>query len=109
MLNHEVLHRLTPGIYSMAPEPRWLGRAWAGILIGGPSAVLGYEAAGYLHGFLAREPAEIAVFCAAGRAARPGRRFIEAIRAGSGDPCRTRLDATVIDLAAQADEDGFGR
>jgi hypothetical protein len=102
-----ILHPFEPGVHSLLAQPTWLGRAWAGLFLGGKSAVLGLEAAAHLHGFLSDEPAEIAVFIdpTVCRVPRTGYRFIRAPRTGRGDPCRTRVEDTVLDLCEQAAED----
>jgi len=105
MLASELLVAFTPGLYTRGGPPCWLGRAWAGLLIGGPMAVIGMEAAGHLHGLLGYEPQEITVYSPLGIAPRPGWVFIRSIRTGTGEPVRTGLDATVIDLCATGDED----
>lgn len=99
-----LLSAVVPGLYQSGPQLSWLGHAWAGVLIGGQGAVLGLEAAGHLHE-LRPEPAEITVNVTNERAPRPGWRFIRAARKGVGEPPRTSLDATVVDLCAEADED----
>lgn len=100
-----VLGRVTPGIYSFGPGSGWLSRAWAGILLGGEGAVLGHQAAAHLLGLRKAEPDEIAVFVRVPRAPRLGWRFIRAVRRSAGDPPRTTIEETVLDLCAEADED----
>ena len=57
-LSHRVIDRLLAdgrlarferGIYTRGGPLTWLGRAWAGVLIGGDDAVLGGGAAAFLH------------------------------------------------------------
>lgn len=105
LLRDQVLHRLTPGIYSVDSGVSWQGRAWAGVLLGGERAVLGFEAAGVLHGFLTDQPDELVVFAPAKRAPRAGWQFLASERAGAGEPPRTSVEATVLDLCASRDED----
>jgi hypothetical protein len=91
---------LWPGIYALTPDS-FLQRAWAGVLIGGPAAVIGRESAGFLHGWLA-EPDQICVFVPGNRKAhRPDDRweFVRSVRRGSGEPSKTRLAQTLVDLA----------
>ena len=102
------LTRVTTGVLSAWGDPDWTGRAWAGIIVGGESAVLGFEAAGFLHGLLKAEPAEITVFVGRARypAPRAGWRFVRASRPlGRYEPPRTSLEATLLDLCGDADED----
>ena len=106
MLAGEFLEVLTPGVYVRGGSVSWLGRAWAGLLLGGPPAVLGLEAAAHLHGLLRKAPDEVVVFTPRRVLDRPGWRFVRSERAGSGEPVRTPVDATVIDLCADRDEDG---
>lgn len=101
-----LLAQVVPGIYVAGSQLSWLGRAWAGVLLGGPGTVLGMGSAAFLHE-LGAEPTEITVFANRDRVPRSGWRFIRAARSGTGEPPRTRLDATVIDLCAEADEDAL--
>lgn len=96
---------LTPGVYLVGPGSAWLGRAWAGILLGGEHSALGSSTAGYLHGLIREEPAEITVFTPADHSNRLGWRFVRASRMGRGEPPRVGLEATVLDLCAERDED----
>lgn len=104
-LSDGIIGSLTPGVYLVGPGSAWLGRAWAGILLGGEPSVLGLESAGFLHGLIKEEPAEITVFTPADHSNRPGWRFVRTSRAGSGEPPRAGLEATVLDLCAERDED----
>ena len=99
---------VTTGVLSFGGDPGWFGRAWAGLLVGGPEAVLGLDSAGHLHGLIREPPDEITVFVGRRRwpTARPGYRFIRALRApGHTEPARTGVEATLLDLCAAADED----
>lgn len=100
-----ILGGLTPGVYLLGPGSPWLGRAWAGILLGGPHGVLGFDSAGYLHGLTKHEPTEITVLTPADHENRPGWRFIRTTRVGRGEPARTTLEVTVLDLCAERAED----
>lgn len=82
-----------------------MSRAWTGVLLGGEGAVLGHEAAAHLLGLRKAEPAEVPVFVRVARAARPGWRFIRGERPSIGEPPRTNVEITVLDLCAEADED----
>lgn len=105
MLADGIIERLTPGIYTVGAGQGWLGRAWAGVLLGGDDAVLGYQAAGRLHGFLSDEPPEIEVFTPERHVDRPGWRFVLSSRRGRGEPPRTSVEETVLDMCASLDED----
>jgi len=105
MVAQHVLTRLARGVYATA-DGAWRQQAWAGVLLGGPSAVLGLHAAAFLHGFVPRPPDCVAVFTAGqARARDPRWRFIRSLRLGSGEPPRTRAAQTVIDVAAVSDTD----
>jgi len=105
LVDEGVLYRVTPGILAHGPELRWEGRAWAGVLIGGPHAVVGMAGAARLWGLLQQPPDEIAIFAPVARAFRPGWRFIKARRLGVREPPRTRVEETLLDLCAEADSD----
>ena len=107
MVSDGILNPVTRGIFTVGAEPSWTGRAWSGILLGGPSAVLGLDAAAYLNGLARTPPDEITLFVADGRADRPGWHFVEAARTGTGEPPRTGAEATLIDLCGSLDEDGI--
>lgn len=105
MVAQGVLSRITRGICATG-EGGWSQLAWAGILIGGPSAVLGLRAAAFLQGLVTEPPAEIAVFSGTQVRQRDGRwRFIRSTRSGSGEPPRTRPTQTVLDLVAEVSAD----
>lgn len=105
MLADGILGALTPGVYTLGPGSGWLGRAWAGILIGGEGAVLGFEAAGHLHGLVKHEPDEVTVCAPLFHVNRLGWRFLRARRTSTGEPPRTDVEATVLDLCSDKDED----
>ena len=106
--------RVTPGIYHLGSgTPDWLARAWAGILLGGQHARLGFAAAGYLWGLVDEPPAEITVLVPAGRQVsrregwtfpreRPGVRP----QRSRAEPARTTEIDTVVDLCAETDDAG---
>lgn len=105
-----LLTRVTTGVLSARGVPDWYARAWAGVLVGGEHAVLGFEAAAHLHGLIKHAPDEIAVFVGPDRHAAPriGWRFLRTWRKGDAhDPPRTSVKATVVDLCGEADEDGI--
>ena len=99
---------LTPGVYAQPGEVGWLGRAWAGLILGGGESVLGGEAAGYLHSLTKAEPAEIAVYTPRQLSPREGWLFVRTARRKSvGEPPRTTVEETVLDLCADLDEDAL--
>ncbi len=100
------LNRITPGIYATSPET-WHQSAWAGVLIGGPSGVLGGAAAGYLQGLVKEPPGQVLVFTTARRQRDQRWRLVCSPRRGSGEPPRTPTAQTVVDLAAELDADGI--
>lgn len=100
------LQRVTRGIYATG-DGGWLQQAWAGVLIGGQQAVLGGEAAGYLHGLVRAAPTIVRVHTAQRRPRDPRWQFLRSARAGWGEPPRTRLAQTVVDLAAEGDSDAI--
>ena len=105
LLASGLLTVVTPGIYLRGGEPSWMSRAWAGLLIGGSTAVLGGPTAGYLQKLVREPPDVITVYSNRQLAPRDGWLFVRGTRACSGEPARTRYEATVIDLCAERDED----
>jgi very-short-patch-repair endonuclease len=99
--------RIAAGVLAVSPDS-WLQRAWAGLVIAGPQAVLGQESVLYVRG-LALAPAPITIW--AGRDAgwpRDDRwRFIRGWRAGQGSPPCTTLPAAIIDAGATWEVDDF--
>jgi len=100
--------RICRGIYAISPDS-WLQRAWAGLLIGGPQAVLGHEAALYMLG-LGPAPSRIPVFVGP-TAGFPKRtkwwRFIRVAREGRGSPPHTEVHQTIIDVGTGMSADEF--
>ena len=107
MLCNGLLTTLTAGIYTRAGDTTWLGRAWAGLLIGGRSAVLGGAAAGHLQQLVREAPDVITVYTARQVTPRDGWQFIRGTRKARGEPSRTCYEATVIDLCDGRDEDAL--
>lgn len=109
LIGEGVWRPVTSGVYSLGDPQAWLGRAWAGILLGGTSACLGGEAAAYLQGLIPEPPATIAVYIghAVQRDPRPGWAFIRSSRRSRGEPPRTSIPDTVLDLAPLLDEDAL--
>jgi very-short-patch-repair endonuclease len=100
------LDRLAQGIYATG-EGGWMQQAWAGVLIGGPRAVLGGEAAGYLLGLLREPPEQVLVYTPNWRPRDQRWKLVRSPRMGTGEPSRTRLAQTVVDLAAGMDADAI--
>lgn len=86
-------------------RPRWLGQAWAGTLMGGPAARLGFGSAAHLMGLEPSEPSTVEVLVPHGRQVcnRHPWTFIRE-RSGARDarspgaPSRTTVEDTVLDL-----------
>lgn len=106
-----VLWPLGLGLYSENREPGWLGLAWGGVLLGGPSATLGLGTAARLHGLSKSDPDPIEVWTGTHRCRVSDPRFMfrRGVRVGIGEPSRTRVDDTLLDLCARADEDEITR
>lgn len=100
--------RIAPGLYSVGPgQPAWLGLAWAGILLGGPDARLGFQAAGHLWE-LVDEPHDVTVLVPAKRqlCSRDTwlfRRELDTTREqrSPGSPPRTTIEDTIVDLCRE--------
>lgn len=114
-LTPAVIHRMSgewlstsQGIHLTGPVT-WEAAAWAGLLRGGPSSALGEEAAAYLHGAVRDPPSTIAVWAAARRdgfVVGPWRILFRCgRRASMGSMRRTRLDASLVDMAGRVSED----
>lgn len=98
---------LTHGVYALQPGG-WLQKAWTGVLLGGPSAVLGMQAAAHLSGLLPEAPDEIVVYTPTHHRPRGDPwRFIESRRTGWAEPPRTRIPQTVVDLSAELRDDAI--
>jgi len=100
MVAQGILSRITRGVY--ATESRdWHQLAWAGVLIGGPRSVLGRHSAAFLQGLVTQPPERIDIFTGTQHRQRDGRWHLNrAGRLGSGEPPRTRLAQTVLDVTA---------
>jgi very-short-patch-repair endonuclease len=81
--------------------------AWAGVLIGGPGAVLGHASAAFLQDLVRSAPEQVVVFSPHWRSPDWRWRMVRSARVGSGEPPRTRPAQTVVDLAAELDGDGI--
>ncbi len=102
------LSPITRGVYALG-DGGWRQQAWAGILLGGPDAVLGRAAAAHLDGMLKDPPAQVTVFVGPDAEIRrdPRWRFITAARQGVRYPRRTPASRTIVDLAGQLTPDGL--
>lgn len=106
MLRDNTLERVCQGVYATGAGG-WLQQAWTGILIGGPRAVLGGSAAAHLHGLVRDPPSQVLVHTPRWRQRDQRWRLVRSPRTGAGDPPRTRLAQTVIDVSAELDADGI--
>lgn len=104
--------RLATGVYQVGGlgDPSWAGLAWAGLLLGGHRARLGFEAAGHLWKIVDEPPVDITVLVPHGRPiADSGRWVFRQERSANrsprspGSPPRTTIEDTVVDLCSQAD------
>ncbi len=99
------------GVYATNPlPPSWATLAWAGVLLGGPSARLGPEASGHLHDLRPEAPDPVDILVPrTGRFRTDGPwRFVRespGVRSSrsTGSPPRLLIEEAVLDLAAVAD------
>ena len=114
LIRQHIWCRLARGVYlTAAVPPSWLALAWSGLLIGGDRARLGGLAAAHQWGLTQTEPRPIQILVpAAGstprvagpwyfRRERPGARQ----SARYGDPPRTTIEDTVLDLIDDPEAD----
>lgn len=102
---------LGPGVYWTHRVPTsWLGRAWAGVLIGGPESALAGRAAAVLHGLAEGEPLPIRILVPHGTRLvdRPWVRFQRQrdnvrMRVTPALPPRSPVEDTVLDLCAEGE------
>lgn len=101
-LIHEDWRQLAPGVYSLRPEPAFIGWCWAGLLLAGPGSALGLAAAGHLHRLMPA-PDSIAIWLPDGRQVRSRDPWVfkRGHRPVEGVPPRTTIVRTVLDLAAR--------
>ncbi len=106
LVDQERWQRLAPGVFvTHNGRIEWDTLAWAGVLLGGPSARLGGTAAGYGHRLLedAPDPVEVLVPHASPTRSRSSWTFVQE-RPGTrdsrstGSPPRTLVPDTVLDL-----------
>jgi len=114
-LSEAVIRRLTRrwttparGVHIVG-EPSWQGAVWAGLLRGGTGAVVGAEAACFLHKALRDEPRQILIWSGGG--AKSGftvGKWCVAYRRGTrrerGTPPRASLEDSLLDFARTAGE-----
>lgn len=114
-LSEAVIRRLTRrwttparGVHIVG-EPSWQGAVWAGLLRGGTGAVVGAEAACFLHKALRDEPRRILIWSGGG--AKSGftvGKWRVAYRRGTrrerGTPPRASLEDSLLDFARTAGE-----
>lgn len=103
--------RLAPGLYfAAAGRPPWLAWSWAGVLRGGDGALLGGQAAAYVHGLVEKGPREIVVWTRRDvpRESRPPWRFRRQLdgvrRLGGLQPPVISVEDTVLDLGVDCCE-----
>lgn len=92
-------------------DPTWLSWCWAGVLNAGVTGLVGGSAAAHLLGAVVEPPEQILVFhqrsSALKRLGDPevGVTFRRSDRVGRGAPPRTRIETSLVDLAAEVTED----
>lgn len=107
LLKEDSWQRVAHGVYATG-DVDWTGQLWAGVLLGGPEARIGGEAAGHLHG-IAPQPEQIQVLVPESspicsrppwvfRRERPGVRSPRS----PGEPPRLTLPDTTLDLCEAA-------
>lgn len=93
---------LVRGLYSLSPDPTWEGLAWGGVLLGGPGAALGMDAAGHKLG-LCDAPAVLDVLTPYQRRDRgPWRFHRTTLIDARGEPPIARIEQTALAMCAQA-------
>lgn len=89
----------------------WLAAAWAGLLRGGATAVLGEHAAAHLHDAVRDAPSRIAVWTEARRDGFTVGQWTVVYRRGTrrgvGTPPRTSVETSLVDLARVSSEDAI--
>lgn len=114
-LSRSVIHRLASawehlgeGIHLTGPVT-WHAAVWAGLLRGGPTAVVGEEAAAFLHGAVRDPPMTIAVWAPVKRSGFEVHSWEVVFRRGHrrcfGTPPRVPLEVALVDMAAHSTED----
>lgn len=107
MLRDGHWHRIAAGVLATTMSTTWLGLVWAGILVAGPSAVVGGAAGAHLHG-IGPEPERIDIWVPdrSPRSRSPWF-FHRSARTGRGEPPRASLEQASLDLCASDDPDGI--
>ncbi len=105
LLDQQLWHRLAPGVYHLvAIPPPWTALVWAGVLIGGDQALAAGFSAGKLWGLVTDPPNPIQILVPYRRVVAPqyGWQFTRTrhLPVAYGDPPRTPLAETVLDLCA---------
>ena len=97
--------RIASGVLATTAQPEWLGMVWAGMLLGGSSAVVGGPAAAHLHG-VCTQPDLIDIWAPeASPRSRDPWRFHRNHRSGRGEPARVTLEQAVLDVCSAGDAD----
>lgn len=106
---HHAGHRLRRRRPRLTAGITWQAAARAGLLRGGKEAVLGEDAAAYLHDALRDAPSRIAVWTEARREGFTVGQWSVVYRRGSrkgmGSPPRTPVEMALVDLARVSSED----
>lgn len=90
------------GLWSVSPDPPWLGLAWGGLLLGGDGAALGAGAAMHLWG-AGNQPEVIPVWSASAAAGRRGPWLFRAgTRPGRGTPTRVGMEDATLETCSGA-------
>lgn len=104
LIEQDVWRRLAPGVlFTAGPPVPWPALVWGGVLAGGDRALAAGWAAGHLWGLIKQPPDEIQILIPYGRTPRAlgPWRFTRTrqLPRPFGDPPRTTLADTVLDLA----------
>ena len=113
-LSHSVISRVSrewraivPGIYCSIPAS-WNAAVWARSLRGGPPSVLSGAASGHLDGYIRDAPRTLSIWTPERRSGfvidRFEVRFRKGARTGRGQPTRTRVETSLLDMAGESDE-----
>lgn len=97
--------RVHPGIYSAFGPPAGVARAWVGVLAGGAGACVGGWGAAHLLGLVPTCPDRVEIWSERQLRDRGFLVFRRGHRPSTGSPPRARAAATIVDLAAEINED----
>ncbi|GAA4897781.1 hypothetical protein GCM10025789_14690 [Tessaracoccus lubricantis] len=104
-LDDHIWWSLARGLYSLSNETPWEGLAWGGVLLGGPDAALGFEAAGHKLD-LCSAPSVIDVLTPHQRIDRGCWRFHRTPKFDArGEPPVALIEQTALGICADADPD----